>query len=48
MKRESYHDYIGRMLRSDRQKQRIRAKISKHYYKIHQLQEKLKQLDVKA
>lgn len=46
--KESYHDYIGRMLRTDRQKTRLRAKINKHYYKIHQLQEKLKKIDEQA
>ncbi len=43
--RESYHNYMGRMMRADREKTRLRGKINKYYYKIHQLQEKIKKID---
>lgn len=43
--RESYHDYIGRKIREDREKNRLRAKLSKYYRKIHDIEEKLKSLD---
>jgi len=39
---------MGRMINADREKTRLKAKINKHYYKIHQLQEKIKKLEENA
>jgi|SaaInl85LU_5_DNA_1037374.scaffolds.fasta_scaffold57799_2 hypothetical protein len=43
--RESYHNYMGRMMREDREKRHIQSKIYKHQHKINQLEKRLKELN---
>ena len=42
--RESYHDYMGRKMREDRETTRLRAKLTKYYRKINMIEKRLKEL----
>lgn len=43
--RESYHDYMGRKMREDREISHLRFKLTKYYRKIHKIEERLKELN---